>query len=104
MTAQLDQGLCMGQVLARSRVTNLTIPASIGEAFNRVWTVVETQRVVAGPGMALDPAKWATWFAELRHQHGAQAIDVQPLRPRRCSSAKRCIGTNALGECVCYDN
>jgi hypothetical protein len=92
----------MEQVLANSRVNNVTLPAGIGEAFSRVWTTVEAQRNAAGVGVALDPRQWADWFAELRKQPGAEAIDVRPLRPRRCSSTERCIGTNALGECVCY--
>ena len=90
--------------MARSRVNNLTIPGGVGDAFGRVWNAVEVQRIAAGAGAALDPTQWARWFAELRQQPGAEAIDVQPLRPRRCSSAARCIGTNGLGECVCYSS
>lgn len=90
-------------MLAHSRVNNLTIPAGIDDAFSRVWNTVEVQRIAAGAGAALDPTQWARWFEELREQPGGKAIDVQPLRPRRCSSAKLCIGTNALGECVCYN-
>eukprot|EP01043_Picozoa_sp_COSAG02_P012519 COSAG02_NODE_483_length_21396_cov_20.544801_9_plen_150_part_00 len=93
----------MEQVLADSRVRNLTLPAGIGKTFSRVWTTVEAQRNAAG-GVPLNPGQWADWFAELRQQPGARAIDVQPLRPRHCTSVERCIGTNALGDCVCYDD
>lgn len=71
-------------VLASSRVTNLTVVAGIGSKFSDVWAQVASARTSAGLGVSLDPARWSAWWDELRGLAGAEVIDVQPLRPRRC--------------------
>ena len=83
---------------------NFTVAPTVGDGFDAVWATVEVARRRAGAsGEELSPAQWAGWWEEMLAPEGAHALDVQPLRPRRCASAERCIGTNALGDCLCYN-
>lgn len=89
------------EVLPHSSISNnLTLPDGYAARFVKTWDAAASSRKASPGGTVLEPGQWTEWFAELAA--GATDVDVQPLRPRACASADRCIGTNAAGACVCY--
>lgn len=87
-------------VLASSRAgRNLTVPATATHSFAQSWGAINATLAQRNA----TAADFSDWWASLRAATPS-VLELEPLRGGSCAApaAGRCVGTNGLGDCVCY--
>jgi hypothetical protein len=87
-------------VLTASRAgQNLTVPSVAAVSFAHIWHTINATLSQRNATLT----DFTSWWVTLRAAT-PPVLEIEPLRAGSCAApaAGRCIGTNFLGDCVCY--
>lgn len=81
---------------------NLTMDGQGQAAFSETWSEVEQARASAAlERKTVNSTQWNELWIKLRARLPSE-LRLEPLRARSCADEEQCLGTNELGQCVCY--